>query len=92
MGELPGAQGATIVDQGSYEELVSRGRDLSIILDQQQGKRDRLSTASTADASSDGGFDGAEVSRITAHHVDCWRLTWSGQGVRGCGECVCLWI
>ena len=35
MGEIPGAQGATIVDQGTYEELVARGRDLSNILDEQ---------------------------------------------------------
>ncbi|CAM9971891.1 unnamed protein product [Laminaria digitata] len=35
MGELPGAEGATIVDQGTYEELVGKGRDLSNILEEQ---------------------------------------------------------
>lgn len=35
MGELPGAEGATIVDQGTYEELLGRGRDLSNILEEQ---------------------------------------------------------
>lgn len=39
MGQLPGAGGATIVDQGSYDELVSRGRDFSNILDEQKTKK-----------------------------------------------------
>lgn len=38
MGQLPGAEGATIVDQGTYEELVGRGRDLSNILEEQKTK------------------------------------------------------
>lgn len=35
MGDLPGAEGATIVDQGTYEELLGRGQDLSNILEEQ---------------------------------------------------------
>lgn len=38
MGQLPGAEGATIVDQGTYDELVGRGRDLSNILEEQKAK------------------------------------------------------
>lgn len=38
MGQLPGAEGATIVDQGTYDELVGRGRDLSNILEEQKTK------------------------------------------------------
>lgn len=38
MGQLPGAEGATIVDQGSYEELQGRGRDLSNILEEQKAR------------------------------------------------------
>ncbi|CAM9789450.1 unnamed protein product [Ectocarpus sp. 4 AP-2014] len=38
MGQLPGAEGATIVDQGTYEELVGRGRDFSNILAEQKKK------------------------------------------------------
>lgn len=36
MGELPGVKGATIVDQGTFSELLSRGRDLSNILQEQK--------------------------------------------------------
>ena len=39
MGQLPGAEGATIVDQGTYDELVGRGRDLSNILEEQKAKK-----------------------------------------------------
>lgn len=39
MGQLPGAEGATIVDQGTYDELVGRGRDLSNILEEQKTKK-----------------------------------------------------
>lgn len=39
MGQLPGAEGSTIVDQGTYEELVGRGRDLSNILEEQKTKK-----------------------------------------------------
>lgn len=35
MGTLPGAEGATIVDQGTYQDLVARGRDLTNILNDQ---------------------------------------------------------
>eukprot|EP00752_Nemacystus_decipiens_P001289 g1282.t1 len=38
MGQLPGAEGATIVDQGTYDELVGRGRDFSNILEEQKAK------------------------------------------------------
>lgn len=36
MGELPGVEGATVVDQGTYQELVSRGRDLTNILQERR--------------------------------------------------------
>ncbi|CAB1113175.1 ABC [Ectocarpus sp. CCAP 1310/34] len=39
MGQLPGAEGSTIVDQGTYEELVGRGRDFSNILAEQKKKK-----------------------------------------------------
>lgn len=36
MGELPGVKGATILDQGTFSELLKRGRDLSNILQEQK--------------------------------------------------------
>lgn len=42
MGQLPGAEGATIVDQGTYEELVGRGRDFSNILAEQKKKKEKV--------------------------------------------------
>ncbi|CAM9778040.1 unnamed protein product, partial [Phaeothamnion confervicola] len=42
MGKLPGVEGATIVDQGSYRELVTRGQDLSTIVERRRiGAADR---------------------------------------------------
>lgn len=58
MGELPGVEGATIVDQGTYEELVSRGRDLANVL-QEHGRRDSM----VSPDSSQGGFT-HEVSHV----------------------------
>lgn len=45
MGQLPGTEGATIVDQGTYEELVGRGRDFSNILDEQKSKEEEPAEA-----------------------------------------------
>lgn len=48
MGQLPGAEGATIVDQGTYEELVGRGRDFSNILAEQKKKKKKVSEEAEA--------------------------------------------
>ncbi|CAM9778905.1 unnamed protein product, partial [Ectocarpus fasciculatus] len=71
MGQLPGAEGATIVDQGTYEELVGRGRDFSNILAEQKTKKKKV-TEEEAEAQQKGAVAaaGEQVIETVVRHDD----------------------
>jgi hypothetical protein len=53
MGQRPGADGQTIVDQGTYSELLARGHDLSTLVEsQRKSAQDAVDTAAEAKAAS----------------------------------------
>jgi hypothetical protein len=51
MGQRPGADGQTIVDQGTYSELLARGHDLSTLVEsQRKSAQDAVDTAAEVKA------------------------------------------